>query len=57
MKSRSRSNDLAHLEDAKEELRGVMRQIRHVAPGDPDDFSINQQEQFIELFHKVAGNH
>ncbi len=38
-------DDWTQLEDAKEELRGVMRQIRHVAPGDPDDFAINQQEQ------------
>jgi putative ABC transport system permease protein len=47
--------DLTHLDDAKEELRGVMRKIRHVAPGDPDDFSINQQQQFIETFNKVTG--
>jgi putative ABC transport system permease protein len=26
-----------------------------VAPGEPDDFAINQQEQFIEKFHKVGG--
>ena len=44
-----------HLEDAKEELRGLMRKIRHVAPGDPDDFAINQQEQFIKTFNKVTG--
>ncbi|MGP8199450.1 MAG: ABC transporter permease [Limisphaerales bacterium] len=47
--------DLLHLEDAKEELRGLMRKIRHIAPGDPDDFTINQQEQFITTFHKVTG--
>jgi putative ABC transport system permease protein len=47
--------DLVHLEDAKEELRGLMRKIRHIAPGDPDDFTINQQEQFITTFHKVTG--
>ena len=47
--------DLTHLEDAKEELRGLMRKIRHIAPGDPDDFTINQQEQFITTFHKVTG--
>ena len=47
--------DLDHLDDAKEELRGLMRKIRHVAPGDPDNFSINQQEQFIRTFHKVTG--
>jgi putative ABC transport system permease protein len=32
-----------------------MRRIRHLAPEDPDDFSINQQDQFITLFHRVAG--
>jgi putative ABC transport system permease protein len=47
--------DLTHLEDAKEEVRGLMRKIRHIAPGDPDDFSINQQQQFIATFNKVTG--
>jgi putative ABC transport system permease protein len=47
--------DLTHLEDAKEELRGLVRKIRHVAPGDPDDFTINQQDQFIKTFNKVTG--
>jgi len=47
--------DLNHLEDAKAEVRGLVRKIRHVAPGDPDDFSINQQEQFIATFNKVTG--
>jgi putative ABC transport system permease protein len=46
---------LEQLEDAKEEVRTVMRKIRHVAPGQPDDFAINQQEQFVEMFHRVAG--
>ena len=32
-----------------------MRRIRHLAPGDPDDFAINQQDQFLSLFHRVAG--
>ena len=43
------------LDDAREELRNVLRKIRHLAPGDPDNFNINQQDQFLELFHKVAG--
>ena len=47
--------NLDELDDAKEELRAVMRRIRHLAPGDPDNFSINQQDQFLELFHRVAG--
>jgi len=47
--------DLKQLEDAKEELRGIMRKIRHVPPGKDDDFAINQQENFISAFHRVAG--
>ena len=46
---------LDQLDDAREELRTVLRKIRHLAPGDPDNFNINQQDQFLELFHKVAG--
>ena len=43
------------VEDAKEELRGLMRKARHLAPGDPDDFAINQQEQIVKVFNSVAG--
>jgi putative ABC transport system permease protein len=48
-------NELASLEDAKEEIRIAFRKVRRLAPGEPDDFAINQQDQFVELFHKVAG--
>ena len=47
--------DVKQLEDAKEELRGILRKIRHVQPGKEDDFAINQQENFISTFHRVAG--
>jgi putative ABC transport system permease protein len=46
---------LADLDETKEELRGLLRKIRRVDPAKPDDFAINQQEQFIQLFDKVAG--
>lgn len=46
---------MANLEEAREELRGVMRKIRRLRPTDPDDFAINQQEQFIQMFNRVAG--
>ena len=46
---------LDHLEDAKEELRGLMRKIRRVNPEDPDNFAINQQEQFIKVFDRLTG--
>ena len=47
--------DLAHVEEAREEVRGAMRKIRRLPPGTPDDFAINQQEQFIAMFNRVAG--
>ena len=46
--------DVVDLESAKEELHSVMRRIRRLEPGDPDDFAINQQEQILEMVHKVT---
>ena len=46
---------LDQLDDAKEELRAVLRRARHIAPEDPDNFAINQQDEFLEMFHRVAG--
>jgi putative ABC transport system permease protein len=43
------------LDNAEDELRGIMRKARHLAPGDPDNFSINRQEQFIKTFYSIAG--
>lgn len=48
-------SDVKELEEAKDELRAVLRRIRQVPPSEPDDFTINQQDQFIEMFHSVAG--
>ena len=47
--------NMSQLEDTREELRGVMRKIRHVAPNKPDDFAINQQEQILTMFAKISG--
>jgi putative ABC transport system permease protein len=46
---------LADLDNAKEELRSAMRKVRRLAPTDPDDFAINQQDQILSLFHERAG--
>lgn len=46
--------ELSQLEEAKEELRSVLRIVRRVSPGAPDDFSINQQEQFLTMFNRVT---
>ena len=45
-------NGLAQLPEMREELRQLMRHIRHLRPGEPDDFSINQQEQILKLMHE-----
>src|SRR6185436_5548906 len=47
--------DPGQLEEAREELRLAMRRIRKVAPTEPDDFAINQQDQILSMFHRVAG--
>jgi len=46
--------NVADLDNAKEELHSIMRRIRRLAPGDPDDFAINQQEQILEIVHQVT---
>jgi putative ABC transport system permease protein len=45
----------AELEDAKEELRGIMRKIRHLNPGQEDDFSINEQDLLTNVFGQITG--
>jgi putative ABC transport system permease protein len=46
---------IEELEDAKEELRVIMRKIRHLSPNQPDDFAVNQQDLVVGMFHRVAG--
>jgi putative ABC transport system permease protein len=50
-----KAQQLVELDEAREELRQVMRRVRRLAPNQPDDFAINQQDQIIEMFHRVAG--
>jgi putative ABC transport system permease protein len=47
--------NIADVENVREEVRGALRRIRHVAPSDPDDFAINQQDQILAMFYRVAG--
>jgi putative ABC transport system permease protein len=44
-----------NLDEAREELRQLVRRVRRLAPNTPDDFSINQQDQIVEAFHRIAG--
>lgn len=43
------------MEEARQELTGIMRKLRRVPPDAPDDFSINQQEAIVEFFNRVGG--
>jgi putative ABC transport system permease protein len=45
---------MAQLDETREELRQTMRNVRHLKPDAPDDFSINQQDQFVTLFHTMT---
>jgi putative ABC transport system permease protein len=46
---------LSKIEDSKEEVRGVMRKVRRLAPGDEDDFGVNSLEKLIEKFQQLSG--
>lgn len=50
--------DQARLEDAKDELRGLMRRLRRLSPEKKDDFEINSQqvvrEQIEPMKQKIA---
>ena len=48
-------HDISQLDEAKEEIRSAMRKIRRLAPAQPDDFGINQQEQFVRMFKQLGG--
>jgi putative ABC transport system permease protein len=45
---------LDQLDESLEELRGIMRRLRRIPPGMPDDFAINQQDAFIKTFNKLG---
>ncbi|MBM3881675.1 MAG: FtsX-like permease family protein [Verrucomicrobia bacterium] len=50
-----KAGGVERLEEVREEARGVLRRVRRVEPGDPDDFAINQQDLFIQTFNRVIG--
>jgi putative ABC transport system permease protein len=46
--------DLDQIDDAREELRGILRKLRRLRPAEPDDFAINEQKTFLLMFRRVA---
>ncbi|HEV2327310.1 MAG TPA: ABC transporter permease [Verrucomicrobiae bacterium] len=49
-----KATHMGQLDEAREELRQTMRNIRHLRPDEPDDFAINQQDQILTLFHNAT---
>ncbi|KAF0152874.1 MAG: ABC transporter efflux protein [Ignavibacteria bacterium] len=47
--------DVDKLEDAKEEVISAMRVVRKVPPGKEDDFAVNQQEAFKQMYDQTVG--
>ncbi|HUK82448.1 MAG TPA: ABC transporter permease [Verrucomicrobiae bacterium] len=47
-----KARELVQLDEAREDLRHAMRRVRRLAPSEPDDFAINQQDQIVTLFHR-----
>lgn len=45
--------DADQMEEAREEMRGILRKSRRVPPGADDDFAINQQEVIVQSFQRV----
>ncbi len=50
-----KAREMTQLDDVREELRSAMRNVRRLSPTQEDDFSINQQDQFVKMFHKLGG--
>ncbi|MEI9962875.1 MAG: FtsX-like permease family protein [Limisphaerales bacterium] len=50
-----KAKGLVQIDEAREELRQTMRRVRRLAPNQPDDFAINQQDQIVKMFHRVTG--
>ncbi len=51
----ARVADPSDMDNAREELRGIMRKIRGLSPLQSDDFSINQQDLLTRAFDRIAG--
>jgi putative ABC transport system permease protein len=46
--------DVAHIDEAKSQVVGVLRQIRKIRPGEENDFEIWSNESLIESFENTA---
>lgn len=47
--------DVDRMDEAKEEITAVFRTIRKVPPGESNDFAINQQDVFTDVYDQTVG--
>ncbi len=43
------------LEALEDELTPILRRVRHVAPGQDDNFLFNRQDQFLKMYQSLTG--
>ncbi|MBI3877595.1 MAG: ABC transporter permease [Verrucomicrobia bacterium] len=51
---RVKVRNVKELDEAREELRGIVRKVRRLEPGADDDFAINAQEAIVKMFGRVS---
>lgn len=44
-----------NMDNAREQLIGIMRKVRGLSPFEKDNFSINQQTMFTDTFNRIVG--
>ena len=49
-----KASDPALVDEAKEEVEGIMRRYRQLRPGQPNDFAINQQSTLQDLYDNAT---
>ena len=47
-------DDAKDLDQAEDEITGIMRRVRSVPPGEPDDFSVNRTQQLADTYQKLT---
>jgi len=48
-------DDADQLDRLEDEVTGIMRRVRSVPPGEPEDFSVNRTEQLADTYRQLTG--
>jgi putative ABC transport system permease protein len=46
--------DPARIEETKDEITGILRRVRKVPAGEPNDFAINQQDMIADMYKRLT---